>query len=196
MKNKINKQNDSARIKNKYEIENRFKRYLATVKISASLMLIFGLLVLSGCSKNDSELENSPCESRTGNIMSAKVNGDQICTDLGSALLIKTNATQLTIVGLFSNANPAASITLNILNPETGTFEIADGQYGVDDGENIYIVGEEVGAGTVSITELSESRVKGTFEFTATGIDTSTDNPNGEQIEVSSGTFDFAILGE
>lgn len=196
MMKKLNKQNDCVRIKNKDEVENRFKRYLSSVKISASLMLIFGLLVLSRCSKNDSELENSPCESRTGNIMSAKVNGDQICTDLGSALLLETNATQLTIVGLFSNANPAASITLNILNPETGTFEIADGQYGVDDGENIYIVDEEVGNGTVSITQFTETRVKGTFEFTATGIDTSTDNPNGEQIEVSSGTFDFAILGE
>jgi hypothetical protein len=196
MKKKISKQKGCIRIKNQDSEKNRFKRYLSSAKTLTGSMLIFGLFVLSGCYKNDSELEDSPCESRTGNIMSAKVNGEQICTDLGSALLIETDATRLTIVGFFSSANPASSITLNILNPEPGTFEITDGQYGVDDGENIYIVDEEVGNGTVSITQFSETRVKGTFDFTATGIDTSTDNPNGEQIKVSNGTFEYGILGE
>jgi hypothetical protein len=196
MKKKLTEQKCCGRIKYRNAGNNWFKRNLSSVRILASSMLIYGLLVLSGCNKNDSELEDSPCESRTGNIMSARVDGEQICTDLGSALLVETNVKQLTIVGFFSGANPPASIILNIIDPEPGNFEITDGQYGIDDGENIYIVDEEFGNGTVSITQFSETRVKGTFDFTATGIDTSTDNPNGKQIEVSSGTFDFGIISE
>lgn len=139
------------------------------------------------------------CQSRTGNSMEADIDGTHACTDLGNALLINIGGSRLTVVGFLSNAQPAASITLNIDNPGVGIFELVEGQYSLDDesASTYYVVDKEFGegSGTVTITELTDTYVTGTFEFTAIGIDDSTDNYTGNQVEVTNGTFYF-VLGE
>ncbi|MDN3671136.1 hypothetical protein QWY93_17625 [Echinicola jeungdonensis] len=130
----------------------------------------------------------------TGNIMEARVNGNDFCTPIGTAIYLDIDAPRLSILGLFGNANPGFSKSLNLENPGEGTYSLTDGQFGTDNEEEIYAVHEEKGegSGTVTITELSNSRVKGTFELTDIGIDTS-GNPNGKQVEVTKGDFDLAI---
>jgi hypothetical protein len=123
--------------------------------------------------------------------------GTHLCTDLGTALLLEVNEKRLTIVGFFSYANPGASITLNIDNPKVGTFDLVEGQYSPDDESTsiYYVVDKEFGegSGSVTITKLTDTFVTGTFEFTAIGIDDSTDNPNGDKVKVSNGTFYFVL---
>lgn len=152
-------------------------------------------LVLAGCDSADSALESAACESRTGNSMAARVNGDAVCTDLGTALLLDVPGPHLSVVGLFANGR--SSISFSVENPAVGTFDLADAtaendaMYGQED-ETAYFVDRTEGSGTVTITELTDTRVKGTFAFTGIGYDVNLD-PTGDQAEVTDGTFDFAV---
>jgi len=154
-------------------------------------------LVLTGCDSADSALESAACESRTGNSMAARVNGDAICTDLGTALLLDVPGPRLSVVGLFATSSPGGSISFSVANPGVGTFDLADANaehdamYGQED-ETTYFVDRTEGSGTVTITELTDTRVKGTFAFTGVGYDVNL-NPTGDQVEVTDGTFDFAV---
>jgi len=152
-------------------------------------------LVLAGCDSADSALESAACESRTGNSMAARVNGDAVCTDLGTALLLDVPGPRLSVVGLFANGR--SSISFSVENPAVGTFDLADAtaendaMYGQED-ETAYFVDRTEGSGTVTITELTDTRVKGTFAFTGIGYDVNLD-PTGDQAQVTDGTFDFTV---
>ena len=150
---------------------------------------------MTSCKKSNPTSGSLDCQSRTGNSMRAKIDGKDVCTDLGTALVTNSGNSRLSVVGLLSNANPAASISLNIDNPGVGTFDLVDGQYSLDDNaSNVYYVVDKdlnEGSGSVTITEFTGTYVTGTFEFTAIGIDASTDNPNGHQVKVTNGTFYF-----
>jgi len=153
------------------------------------------VLVLAGCDSADSVLESIDCESRTGNSMAARVNGQALCTDLGTALLLDVTGPRLSVVGLFANGR--SSISFSVENPAVGTFDLADAtaendaMYGQED-ETAYFVDRTEGSGTVTITELTDTRVRVTFAFTGVGYDINL-NPTGDQAEVTDGTFDFAV---
>lgn len=161
--------------------------------------LLIGLLLVgvfsTNCKKDDPSTGSNDCQSRTGNSMGAEIDGTPVCTDLGTAILTNTDGSRLSVVGLLSNTDPAASITLNIDNPGVGTFDLTDGQYSTDDESSYYVVDKQTGegSGSVTITEFDNSHVAGTFEFTAIGIDASTDNPTGKQVKVTNGTFYFML---
>jgi len=153
-------------------------------------------LVLAGCDSADSAVESRVgCESRTGNAMAARVNGQALCTDLGTALRLDAPGPRLSVVGLFANGR--SSISFSVENPDVGTFDLADAtaendaMYGQED-ETAYFVDRTEGSGTVTISELTDTRVKGTFAFTGVGYDVNLD-PTGDQAEVTDGTFDFAV---
>lgn len=153
-------------------------------------------ILITNCKKDDSSAGSNDCQSRTGNSMEADVEGTHVCTDLGTALLTNVDGSRLSVVGFLSNAKPPSSITLNIDNPAVGTFDLTEGQYGVDDESTIYVVDKEFneGSGSVTITELTDTYVTGTYEFTAIGVDTSTDNPKGGEVKVTNGTFYFGLV--
>lgn len=152
-------------------------------------------IITSNCKKDDSSTGSMDCQSRTGNSMEAEIDGSAVCTDIGTALVLNIDGSRLSIVGYLINANPVSSITLNIDNPGIGTFDLTEGQYDVDDESTIYIVDKELneGSGKVTIVEFKDTHVTGTFEFTAIGVDLSTDQPIGKQITVTNGTFYFGL---
>jgi len=123
------------------------------------------------------------------------VNGQALCTDLGTALRLDAPGPRLSVVGLFANGR--SSISFSVENPDVGTFDLADAtaendaMYGQED-ETAYFVDRTEGSGTVTISELTDTRVKGTFAFTGVGYDVNLD-PTGDQAEVTDGTFDFAV---
>jgi hypothetical protein len=161
------------------------------------LALLVGALVLAGCDAGGSASETANCDSRTGNSMSATVNGNALCTDLGTALL-SAPGPRLSVVGLFEDGR--STISFNVESPAVGTFDLTradaanDAMYGVEN-ETAYHVDRGEGSGSVTIAQLSDMRVRGTFEFTGIGYDTNGD-PTGDQANVTNGTFDVALSND
>ena len=163
-----------------------------------SWVVVVVLLALVGCDSGSADVEQtqSDCQSRTGNTMSATVNGASLCTDLGTALLLTTTELRLSVVGLFGGG----TISFNIDDPRVGTFDLTqpgathDAQYGTAD-ETAYVVDRDEGSGTVTITALTDARVQGTFAFSGVGYDINGDE-TGARAEVENGTFDFALGGD
>ncbi|MFB6317170.1 DUF6252 family protein [Saccharicrinis sp. FJH54] len=158
------------------------------------LFLVATVAFVSACTKTDpANIDSGNCKSRTGNLMTADVNGVHICTDIGAALLFKDDDNRLNMNGLFSESNPAASIDLEVLNAQKGTVDLSQAQYSTDDESEYYIVDSESGEGSgqLQISALTETEVKGSFEFTAIGINSNTDEPNGDVVKVENGTFEF-----
>lgn len=156
--------------------------------------LLIGSLVLMGCDSGGGASAVADCDSRTGNSMSATVNGEALCTDLGAALLLMPGP-RLSVVGLFEDGR--STISFNVNGPAVGTFDLTradtdnDAMYGMEN-ETAYYVDRDEGNGSVTITQLNGTRVKGTFEFTGVGYDID-GNPTGDQAKVEKGTFDFAL---
>ena len=166
-----------------------------------TMLMLLCLMLFAGCNTADSQSEDLDCENRTGNSMAANVNGEALCTDLGTALLFDIDEPQLSVLGIFSDgltAATGASINFNVDNPGVGTHTLTDAGFAADDESVYYVVNVSAGEGngTVTITELTDSRVKGSFEFTAVGIDAGTDELNGEEVRVTDGLFNFALATE
>ena len=165
------------------------------------LLALMGALVFAGCDSTSNEAPEISCDSRTGNSMTARVDGAPICTDMGTALLPNVDGPELSVVGFFVDTpTSGASITINVDNPEVATLTLSEGFYSTEDESVYYVVNAEFGegSGTVTITELSDTRAVGTFAFTAIGIDAGsfTGSLNGEQVEVTDGTFDVALASD
>ena len=149
-------------------------------------------LVLAACdSGGDAGPEAVDCESRTGNTMTATINGAPLCTDLGSALLSTAGEQRLSVVGLFASG---ASITFSVANPREGTFDLFDVTYGTADESVYFTVDDQDGSGSITITTFSDTRVQGTFSFDAMGIDADSNTPNGTRARTTDGRFDFAVV--
>jgi hypothetical protein len=167
------------------------------IRLLLFLLALIGTMVLAGCDSARNEATNLDCNSRTSNSMAARVNGKALCTDLGTALLLDVPGPRLSVVGLFATSSPGGSISFNVANPGVGTFDLTDptadndAMYGQED-ETAYFVDRTEGSGSVTISELTDTRVKGTFAFTGVGYDIN-DNRTGDEAEVTDGAFDFAL---
>jgi len=149
-------------------------------------------LILAACdSGGDAGPEAIDCDSRTGNTMTATVNGTPLCTDIGSALFSTAGEQRLSVVGLFTSG---ASIAFSVANPTEGTFDLFDVTYGTADESVDFTVDDEDGSGSVTITTFTNTRVQGTFSFDATGIDADSNTPNGTRARTTDGRFDFAVV--
>ena len=174
-------------------IKNRLQKNF--YKSLFSVLIFLSLFVLAGCGSKDPV---SPSGSgtqgggnQTENTISAKMDGNSIQTELATALIFNGSDPKLSMVGLFSNATPPSSISINVVNPGVGTFQIKDGQYSSDDESMYFVVDENEGSGSIKINEISETKVTGTFEFTAIGIDATSGDPNGEQVHITEGSFNL-----
>jgi hypothetical protein len=160
-----------------------------------AFLLAFMLLGCDAGGSDGSAAESPACGSRTGNTMSASVDGTAICTDIGSAQRFTSAGDRLSLVGIFDTATPQSSISINVDNPAVGTFNLAqadaenDALYGTESAG--FIANRDEGGGSVTITALSDTRVEGTFSFTGVGYDNN-DRRVG-QARITDGRFDFAI---
>ena len=137
-------------------------------------LLIAATTVLSGCDSAEGGSEGvADCNSRTGNTISRNAGGTARCSDIGNASIFNDGGPRLSILGVFSDA-PGASVPLNVEAPAEGTFDLTDATTENDamyapENETSYVVDRSEGSGTVTISELSGERVKGTFAFEGVG---------------------------
>ena len=159
----------------------------------ASVLVVAGALILAGCDLAGSNTERITCESRTGNSMAARVNGEALCTDIGAALLSNVDVPRLSVFAVFRTGH---GIAFSVANPAEGTFDLTDLTYGTGDESVDFFVNERDGSGSVTITSLTDTRVQGTFAFDAVGFDVESGAPTGTRARATDGTFDFALASE
>lgn len=130
------------------------------------------ILTFSSCSKTeDAVTPDNPLTS--GGSITLKVNGTSWNASLAVVGINQSGV--INVTGSDSNGKQASIILYNVT--ETGTYQLG-GLGNVNQlrwteglGQNdSYICTQGAGSGTVTLTELSSSKVKGTFSFT--GINT------------------------
>ena len=152
------------------------------------LLLAGTLIAFSSCSKDDDEDGNgddNPNPPATGS-MTCKVDGADWTA--GLAVVATKNGTLVTVTGNDSNAKQLQLILYNLAG--TGTVDLGGtptnqnaGRWTAGIGQNdTYTTQLGVGSGTVEVTELTDTSIKGTFQFTAK-------NPAGTEVAVTDGSF-------
>ncbi len=144
-------------------------------------MLTFGLL-MGACTKDDSGTPENPI---AGNgTMSLDYGGTSWSASL-AVQGINTNGV-INVTGSDSGAKQASVILVGV--SETGTYSVGAGsqnQLRWTEGlgqEQTYVANGILGNGSVTISELSATKVVGTFSFTGY-------NTSGETKEISNGAF-------
>ncbi len=129
------------------------------------LMLLAGTMILIGsCNKND---DDNPVAGNGS--MSLTVDGSSWTASL-SVQAVNTNGV-INVTGSDSQAKQAAVVLYNVTS--TGTYQIGPANpsnmlrwtEGVGQTDT-YTANGIIGSGTVTITELTSSNIKGTFSFT------------------------------
>jgi hypothetical protein len=130
------------------------------------MILIAGVIMLNSCNKNDDDNGN-PIGSN-GSI-SLKVDGSTWNASL-SVQAVNSNGV-INVTGSDSNAKQAGVILYGVSAP--GTYQVGPPNAGntlrwtEGLGQNdTYQANGVIGTGTVTVTELSDSKIKGTFSFT------------------------------
>jgi len=144
------------------------------------LISLLGVVILSGCSKNDDDDNNQNNNNPTTGALNCKVDGNDWTASL--AVVASNSGGLVTITGSDSNSKQCQVAIYNVSG--TGTYQIGGrmtnpntGRWTEGLGQNdTYMTQLGLGSGTVEITELTATGVKGTFSFTA---------KNGEGTEVS-----------
>jgi len=163
------------------------------MKAKTLLVMILSIgLVISSCKKDDDDnSSNSGSNNNTSQgSMSLKING----TDWSATLAVQaTNVNGvLSIAG--SDAN-ARQCQVTVINPNgAGTYDLGGSQTNSNSGRwtqgtgtnDTYTTMLGLGAGSVTITELTATSVKGTFEFTAK-------NTALEEVTLTSGSFSATL---
>ncbi|MCB2207468.1 MAG: hypothetical protein KQH67_04160 [Bacteroidetes bacterium] len=146
------------------------------------MMLIAGVTMLSSCKKNDDD--TGPVGSN-GSI-SLKVDGSTWNASL-SVQAVNSNGV-INVTGSDSNAKQAGVTLYGVSAP--GTYQVGPPNAGnmlrwtEGLGQNdTYQANGVIGTGTVTVTELSDSKIKGTFSFT--GYNTSQTSK-----QITEGTFE------
>ncbi|WP_207535905.1 DUF6252 family protein [Desertivirga arenae] len=145
---------------------------------SALLVLTVCLFGFTACKKDN---DDSSAESS----MSAKVSGAAKTTITPPTAVYYSSAKAVQISGQFTSTT---GISIMIDEPKVGTYDVSEDQVmAMYLPTNAAGVGYMGNSGTVKITEWSESRVKGTFEFTGEAL------LSDETITISEGKFDVKV---
>jgi len=134
------------------------------IKLFAVLLLL-AAISFSGCNKNDDN--NDP--SGSAGSMSLTVDGSNWSATL--AVQAISNSGVINITGSDSNANQASVILYGVST--TGTYQVGPGNPSNQlrwtagtDPINTYQANGVIGSGTVTITEITATKIVGTFQFT------------------------------
>jgi hypothetical protein len=147
-----------------------------------TLIMMAGMISLVSCKKDNND-DNNPA---TGGTMTLKYDGNSWTADL-AVQAVNTNGV-LTVSGSDNSAHQCNITLLNI--PGTGTYELGvtmsnpnTGRWtaGLDQNDT-YSTSLGQGSGSCTITELTSSKVAGTFNFTAKNL-------TGTVVTVSEGSF-------
>ncbi len=153
---------------------------MKTRNLFLGILLAIGVLLVS-CKKDDDG--GSPANS-SGSI-SLVVDGSSWSATL-AVQGVNSNGV-INVTGSDSNAEQAGVTLVGVT--ETGTYTISMGsphQLRWTEGlgqDQTYVASGVVGSGTITITELSDSKVKGTFSFTGY-------NTDGNTKEITDGQFE------
>lgn len=158
---------------------------MKTMKSLLIAALSFSLLFMS-CSKDKDE--TNPDNSTTqGNSLTCKVDGNAWTASL--AVVATNSGGVLTVTGSDSNAGQCQITLMNVKG--TGTYELGGsatnpntGRWtqGLDPNNDTFTTMMGIGSGSVEITELTSSKVSGTFSFTAK-------NMNSQGVSITDGSF-------
>lgn len=151
------------------------------------LFIAAAAISLSSCKKDDNNDDNNDPEVTLGS-MSLMVDGSS--WDAEFVISVMQDGT-LTITGSEGNGSACGIILENVT--ATGTYQVGQSgnpnycswATGTQAGLT-YVASDDMGSGTVTITQLTSSRAKGTFEFT--GI-----NFNQESKTITNGEFDVDL---
>lgn len=146
----------------------------------------FATLVLLGtiaCSSSDSPTDPE----ETGGTFTATVDG-QTWTGQIDALASYYNGFVLSLLG--ADGNTEIGLVVQTSDPDItlpGTVDLTDGSTGaqVEEGGVVWYAGAQGGSGTLTVTELTESRATGSFSFVA-----AMPNDSEDTRSVTNGTFD------
>ncbi|MFK5855974.1 MAG: DUF6252 family protein [Bacteroidota bacterium] len=152
---------------------------MKTRNLIVMMLLVFSV-VMSSCKKDDDS--DDPV---TGNGTMSLVYGGTSWNASLAVQAINTNGV-INITGSDSEARQASVILMGVT--EAGTYQISTGstsQLRWTEGlgqEQTYVANGILGSGTVTISELSATKIVGTFNFTGY-------NTNGETKEITDGQF-------
>lgn len=148
---------------------------MKNLRIIFLAIISFSILSLTSCKKDDDTEVDTPAAS--SGTLSLKVDGASWSASL--AVQAINSGGVLSVTGSDSNAQQCGITLVNIT--ETGTYNIGGlgsmHQLRWTEGlssNQTYSVNGVVGSGTVTISELSATAVKGTFSFTGMNIEQST----------------------
>ncbi|HPG38177.1 MAG TPA: DUF6252 family protein [bacterium] len=169
-------------------------------KVTRAIILLMSLAMLFslGCGDDDDDNGNkivNPGGTTTTNSMKATISGKySVNFNASIVVALKVNsvsALTITATQPVSGTNYSISLSLNVTQG-TGTFPVGEDYTGVNDGTAMFnkTVDNETemfyaNTGSVTITEMG-TRIKGTFQFTATNLD-------GETVTIASGSFNAAL---
>lgn len=163
------------------------------------LFLLLSLFLFTGCnddSDDGPELDN--CATRTENFMAITLDGNERCTEVGAAAISADDDNELSVIAFFGEGSATESITLLIKNASPGSFDLTEpgngGSFVSSTQSAVYEVDSEGGSGTLTLTALTSGVARGTFSFTAIGLDPDTGSPTGEEIQITNGSFAFDIV--
>lgn len=171
---------------------------MKTVKYSLFLFLlaISGLFIQ--CSSNDdSSNEELACNNPSGDILTARVDGKTFCSV--GVIIIPTGFEAIGSNSyMLQGMNQNQELLIITITNAPGTYQIPEGAAGGFTPDAVgainYITHEESPAtGTLIIEEITDERVKGSFEFTAFRQDAETGELSNESVTVTNGSFDVAL---
>lgn len=157
------------------------------MKLFKAFIIVLAVMSVSltACKKDDNGDDNGGNLPGTGT-MTLKYNG----TDWSATLTVQAVNSNgvINVTGSDGNAHQASVILYGVSGP--GTYALGAGYpqnlctwtEGTDASQT-YSASLVLGSGSVTITELSDSKVKGTFEFTAY-------NTNQETRQITEGAFE------
>lgn len=166
--------------------------------IILSTVLVSGIVSLGSCSKgeynsgdgqtgyNRFQSKGNQGQATTSGNFSAKINGNAFTADNDKAFAYSNSVTNSLMISGFKGAGTAPQgIVISINKKEKGTYTIdasnlsagGTGLYNAT-GSSTIVVGQ---TGKIEILEISDAKVKGTFEMNASGL------------TIKEGSFDIPI---
>lgn len=157
-------------------------------KLVFVVMMSLAFISLTSC-KKDSDDDNDSNPVLGGGTMTLKVDGTSWSASLASQA-INTNGV-INVTGSDSDAHQIAITLLNVT--ETGTYEVGSmvSQHGIRWTEGLestdtYVANFTLGTGTITITELSATKIKGSFTGTVANTGQATK-------KITDGSFDVSF---
>jgi len=162
------------------------QKLMKKFKLVFVIMMSMAFISLTSCNKDSDEADNPVLG---GGTMTLKVDGTSWNASLASQA-INTNGI-INVTGSDSDAHQVAITLMNVTEPGTYKVGTMASQHGIRWTEGLnstdtYVANFSIGSGTITITELSSTKIKGSFTGTVANTSQNTKS-------ISDGTFDVSF---